>query len=105
MFSNSAKPFKALAKVCGGNDLEQIRPALLCWGQSRWPQQRPISLPQLLTLAPTLNSAVNELNSHRYGSALDNAWQGQPLLQAVENIRKHSGEQRQQPVLAPLYSR
>lgn len=102
--SSEKSAFKALKKVCADNNVERVRAVLLSWGQSHWPQQRLNSLSDIVSLAPTLKAPISALNSDRYGPQASASWQGQTLLQAVQQIRVGASEPQSQTDLAPLYN-
>jgi hypothetical protein len=103
-YGSEKSTYKSLKKVCDGNDISQLRPALLAWGQSRWPQQPLNSLADLIRFAPALDTSISALNSQQYGLDTDKSLRGASLLEAVQQIRDRAGDAPTQPDLAPLYS-
>lgn len=98
------KSLKNLRETSKLNDAEQMKKALLVWGESVWPNNAPISLSELaLRCGTDVQTEVNLLNQSLYGSS-EKPWDGQRLLSTLEAFdNKTVAEQgEQQSNLKPL---
>jgi hypothetical protein len=99
--------FKALQQPAVQADLPRLRQALLHWGSSRWPDNRPRSLHELAARLGDNGIAeqLNALDAALFGGK-PGAVDGKTLVDAIGEWRKHrsnSGRNAGKTSLKPLY--
>lgn len=93
---------RELHKQIKARQPNQIRPALLLWGQALWPQQALQNLEQLVAVAgEPLAQQLTLLNRSLYSSAGGN-WDHDAMLQAVVQAEKMA-QRKEQDGFPPFY--
>lgn len=98
---------QALQQAVKNDQPEAARPALLAWLQAVFPHEGLTSLDDAMrkNLHPDFNPLVQRLQSRLYSdNASQEDWQGQALLNLLEEIRKAQKKQPVQAETSPLAS-
>lgn len=85
---------RQLAQIAKAGETNQLRDALLTWGQVLFVEDPPQTLEQLLSqCGEPLSSQVNELNRCLYSQS-GGQWEGDALLAAVDLIEQERGKKK-----------
>ena len=105
--SNLKQTFRTLQDACHANDPRATRTALIHWFQLHYNTNKISNLEniQALNAHPSMSNILAELESCIYSKAPETfTWQGQPLLEIINTIKKSKRlKKTQQHALPPLY--
>ncbi|HJN51449.1 MAG: BatD family protein [Pseudomonadales bacterium] len=96
---SQADIYKEITRSCHGSDPLAARAALLRWAQMHWPDQRIQSTRDLRRAAvdDQLNQAITDLDQHLFSPDGQQSWDGEPLLDRVNQLKGNLPKQHKEP--------